>query len=100
MRIFWVLVATLPVAASDPLAEMRAWAAEFESAHRWEEAASLYRSMLGQAGSCDDRFWLLTSLAEVEFERQDYAQSKRWLHQAAETIEGLTTDAPERIRLL
>jgi tetratricopeptide (TPR) repeat protein len=100
MRVLWLLLVTLPVEASDPLSEIRARGAELESAHRWEEAASLYRLMLGQAGSCDDRFWLLTSLAEVEFERQDYAQSKRWLHQAAETIEGLTTDAPERIRLL
>lgn len=100
MRMFWLFLVTLPAAASDPLAEIRSRGAELESAHRWEAAASLYRSMLGQSDGRDDRFWLLTSLAEVEFERQDYAQSKRWLHQAAETIEGLPAGAPERIRLL
>jgi tetratricopeptide (TPR) repeat protein len=100
MRIYWLLLVTLPAAASDPLAEIRAQGAELELTHRWEEAAGLYRSMLGQAGGRDDRFWLLTSLAEVEFERQDYAQAKRWLHQAAEMIEGLPAGAPERVRLL
>jgi tetratricopeptide (TPR) repeat protein len=100
MRIFWLLLATLPAAANDPLAEIRARGAELESAHRWEEAAGLYRSVLGQAAGRDIRFWLLTSLAEVEFERQDYAQAKRWLQQAAETIEGLPAEAPERVRLL
>src|SRR5215472_18542376 len=100
MRIFWLLLATLPAAANDPIAEIRARGAELESAHRWEEAAGLYRSMLGQAAGRDVRFWLLTSLAEVEFERQEYAQAKRWLHQAAKTIEGLPDEAPEHVRLL
>ena len=100
MRIFWLLLVTLPAAASDPLAEIRARGAELESAHRWGEAAGLYSSMLGQAGSRDDRFWLLTSLAEVEFERQEYTESERWLQRAAETIQGLPAGAPERVRLL
>jgi tetratricopeptide (TPR) repeat protein len=100
MRILWLLLATLPAAASDPLAEIRTRGAELELTHHWEEAAGLYRSMLGPAENRDDRFWLLTSLAEVEFERQDYGQAKRWLQQAAATIEGLPAGAPERVRLL
>ena len=100
MRIFWLLLAILPAAATEPLAEIRARGAELESAHRWEEAADLYRSTLGKAAGRDERFWLLTSLAEVEFERQDYAQSERWLSQAAATVEGLPEEAPERFRLL
>jgi tetratricopeptide (TPR) repeat protein len=94
------LLATLPSAASDRLAEIRLRGAELESAHRWEEAADLYRSMLGQTDGGDSRFWLLTSLAQVEFERQDYAESERWLHQAAEIVEGLPAEALERVRLL
>ncbi len=100
MRIFCLLLVTLPAAASEPLAEIRARGAELELTHRWEEAAGLYRSMLGQTDGREDRFWLLTSLAEVEFERQDYTQAKRWLQQAAQTIDGLPAGAPERVRLL
>jgi tetratricopeptide (TPR) repeat protein len=100
MRIFWLLLVTLHASASDPLAEIRRRGSELESAHRWEEAGGFYRSMLGQAVGRDERFWLLTSLAEVEFERQNYAQAKRWLNQAADAIEGLPAGAPERARLL
>lgn len=100
MRVFWLFLAVLPAVASDPLAQTRARGLELESAHRWQEAAGLYRSMLEQVDGRDSRFWLLTSLAEVEFEGGGYAQSERWLHQAAETIEGLPTEAPEHVRLL
>ena len=100
MRIFWLLCAILTAAATEPLAEIRARGAQLESAHRWDEAAKLYRSTLGKATGGDERFWLLTSLAEVEFERQDYAQSERWLNQAAATLDGLPEEAPQRFRLL
>ena len=100
MKVFWLFLAILPAAASDPLAQTRVRGMELESARRWQEAAGLYRSMLDQVDGRDSRFWLLTSLAEVEFERQGYAPSERWLHQAAETIEGLPAEAPEHVRLL
>jgi tetratricopeptide (TPR) repeat protein len=102
MRFLWVLVAVLPAAGNDWPDEVRRRGAELEAAHRWEEAGELYQSMLGdlRGADLDSRFWLLTSLAEVEFERQDYGQSERWLHQAEQTIEGLPSNAPERARLL
>jgi len=100
MRVFWLLLAILPASASDPLSQTSVRGAELESAHRWQEAADLYRSALEQANRRDSRFWLLTSLAEVEFDRRSYAQSERWLNQAAKTIEGLPVTAPEHARLL
>jgi tetratricopeptide (TPR) repeat protein len=101
MRIPWLLLAVLPVAGRDWLGEVRARGAELEAAHRWGEAGKLYQATLGDSRLTDtgSRFWLLTSLAELEFERQDYAQAKRWLYQAEQTIDGLPAEAPERVRL-
>jgi tetratricopeptide (TPR) repeat protein len=66
------------------------------------EAGKLYQSSLGDSrlDALSDRFWLLTSLAEVEFERQEYVRSERWLRQAEQAIDGLAANAPERVRLL
>jgi tetratricopeptide (TPR) repeat protein len=88
--------------AGDWLWEVRTAGAEMEAAHRWEEAARLYESALGQERSQDTRvrMWLLSSLAEVEFERKAYARSERWLTEAERVAERLPANAPERVRLL
>jgi tetratricopeptide (TPR) repeat protein len=77
-----------------PIDDVRTRGSELESGGRWTEAAELYRSTLGQTTGQAERFWLLTSLAEVEFERRDYAQAAQWLNQA------VPASAPERFRLL
>jgi tetratricopeptide (TPR) repeat protein len=97
MSFLWMLFLILP---ADPLDEVRARGAELEGGRRWTEAAQLYRSALGLAAGQSERFWLLTSLAEVEFERRDYGQAGRWLNQAEEVIRDLPATAPERFRLL
>jgi hypothetical protein len=40
----------------------------------------------GFTGSWQDRFWLLTSVAEVSFERQEYWRARRWLREAEKAI--------------
>jgi tetratricopeptide (TPR) repeat protein len=97
-----LLLAVLPIAGKDWFADVRARGAELEAAHQWAEAAKLYQSTLDHlpADDLNSRFWILTSLGEVNFERRDYAQSERWLHQADQTIRGLPADAPEHVRLL
>jgi tetratricopeptide (TPR) repeat protein len=73
--------------------------AALERERRWEEAAEVYRSALARLSSADardDRIWLLTSLAEISFERREYGEARRWLREA----EGLDPDAAERVRLL
>jgi tetratricopeptide (TPR) repeat protein len=100
MRIFCVLLAFWTAAASDRLRDVRERGAALESEKRWKEAAELYRSALQRTESTDagDRLWLLMSLADMAFERQDYAQTEAWLRQAE--VEGLELNGPERVRLL
>jgi tetratricopeptide (TPR) repeat protein len=78
MRILLLCIAILP-----GFAGVRELGAELEAAGRWEDAARLYRATLDQSPpTLADRFWLLTSLAEIDFNRQDYDAAERWLHQA------------------
>jgi tetratricopeptide (TPR) repeat protein len=88
------------VLASAAAAGVRERGAELEAAHLWEEAVHLYRSALDDlpAGDTDTRLWLLTSLAEVEFNRQEYGAAERWLHQAGQLP--LPGNSPESIRLM
>jgi len=78
MRILLVLVLSLPAPAND----FRQRGAELEAGRQWNQAAALYQTALTQASNPDDRFWLLTSLAEMEFELRNYSRSEGWLHQA------------------
>lgn len=74
-----------------------------EADSQWEQAASVYQAALarlGEGGGRQNRFWLLSSLGEISFERQEYAQARRWLDQAETVIDGLEPDAPEHVRLL
>src|SRR5882724_10857600 len=100
MSIAWLFLLVLSAAGNDWLDEVRERGAKLETAHRWEEAGKLYQSMLGDARAADvhNRVWLLTSLAEVEFERQQYARAERWLQQAGQTLDRLPANAPERVR--
>jgi len=95
MRIAWFVLLVLPAAGAD----VRQLGADLEATHRWEDAAKLYEASLK---GCDtaDRFWLLTSLAEVTFEQQDYAAAERWLVRAEQAVSDLPREAPDRVRLL
>lgn len=104
MRLAWLLLlAWHAAAAEDWLREARERGTVLETERQWEQAAAVYRSALtrlGPSGLRQDRFWLLTSLAEVSFERQEYGQARGWLQEAEDTLRGLGRDTPERVRLL
>lgn len=89
--------------AADWLQDAKEKGAAMEREHRWSEAAGIYQSALdrlGGDGAPRDRFWLLTSLAEISFERQEYATVGGWLRKAEAALYGLDEDTPERVRLL
>jgi tetratricopeptide (TPR) repeat protein len=103
MRVAWLLLLASNVAAADWLQEARERGTALETEHQWEQAGAVYRQALVRLGPRDlqqDRFWLLTSLAEVAFERQEYGQARGWLQQAEDTLRGFGPNAPERVRLL
>jgi tetratricopeptide (TPR) repeat protein len=102
MRIAWLLL-TCQMASADWLQETRQQGAVLEAEHHWEQAGALYQSALtrlGPSGLLQDRFWLLTSLVEVSFEREEYGQARAWLKEAEGALRGIGQDAPERVRLL
>jgi tetratricopeptide (TPR) repeat protein len=89
-------------AAAGWLEDARIAGAALEAAGRREAAADLYRSALLRLGDAppEDRFWFLSSLAELAFDGQDYREARRWLTQAESVVDALPVDAPERARLL
>ena len=102
MKIVWLFLLAWPGAA-DWLQEARERGTVLETERQWEQASAVYRSALvrlGRSGLQQDRFWLLTSLAEVSFERQEYGKAHEWLREAEGELHGLRQDAPERLRLL
>jgi len=50
--------------------------------------------------SRQDRFGLLTSLAEMSFERQEYGRARAVLRKAEDVVGDLGPDSPEQARLL
>lgn len=103
MRIAWLLLVVWPAVAADWLQEIKERGAALEAELQWEHAGDLYRSALarmGPGGSQPDRFWLLTALAEVSFERHEYGESRRWLREAEDSLRGMSEGAPQRARLL
>jgi tetratricopeptide (TPR) repeat protein len=102
MRLAWLLL-MWHVAAPDWLRDTRRQGAVLEGDHQWEQAGALYQSALtrlGPSGLLQDRFWLLTSLVEVSFEREEYGQARAWLKEAEGALRGVNQHAPERVRLL
>lgn len=98
-----VLLLAWPTVAADWIHEARERGAVFEAQHEWDQAAAVYRSALARLNPSDpkqDRLWLLTSLVEVAFERQDYEEARRWLHEGLRETDASPADSPERIRLL
>jgi tetratricopeptide (TPR) repeat protein len=95
MRIACFLLLVLRIVGAD----VRHVGAELEERHRWADAAKLYQASLEHC-EAGDRLWLLTSLAEVAFEQQDYASAERWLVHAEQVVSDLPREAPDRIRLL
>jgi tetratricopeptide (TPR) repeat protein len=103
VRLAWLLIVGWNLHAADWLREAKERGATLESDHRWEEAAGLYQAALarlGPDGPPQDRFWLLASLAEISFDRQENAVAAGWLHKAEDTLAGVGQNAPERVRLL
>jgi len=97
MRTACLLLLALSLGAADWFEDARKAGAVCESENRWADAATVYEGALRRLGSgapAHERFWLLTSLAEVSFERQDYPAARGWLRQA------IPQDDAERIRLL
>jgi tetratricopeptide (TPR) repeat protein len=89
--------------AGDWLQDVKQRGAIAESRRQWAEAATLYASALERlddAGPLADRFWLLTSLAEISFERQDYSAARQWLAKADNVVGSFDENSPERVRLL
>jgi tetratricopeptide (TPR) repeat protein len=113
MRIACLLLIPWQLAAADWLPEVKQRGAALEKELHWADAAGVYQSALARLGAeglpaealpaeaaRNDRFWLLTSLVEISFERQEYTMARGWLRQAEDTLRGLGQDAPERVRLL
>jgi tetratricopeptide (TPR) repeat protein len=103
MKGIWLLLLVWPLVAADWLQEARERGTALENGRQWADACTVYRSALarlGPAGPLADRYWLLTSLAEVTFEQQDYGQTRHWLRAATDAIRSLPPDAPEQLRLL
>lgn len=100
MRIAWLFLLVWPAAATDWMQEVRERGAALEGQRQWEQASEVYRSALGRADGSGDRFWLLTSLAEVAFERQEYGLARGWLRDAEAVVSSFPSDAPERLRLV
>jgi tetratricopeptide (TPR) repeat protein len=103
VRLAWLLIFGCHLYAADWLQEAKERGAGLERDRQWIAAAGLYQSALarlGPDGLPEDRFWLLTSLAEISFESQEYAAGEAWLHKAEDTIRSLGERAPERVRLL
>lgn len=99
----WLLLFGWYSAQADWLREARERGAALETAQQWEQAAVVYQTALARldsSGLRQDQFRLLTSLAEVSFERQEYRLARGWLRKAEEAINGLGEGAPERVRLL
>src|SRR5262249_17843891 len=94
MRTVCLVMLAVSFAAADSFDEARKAGAIFESERRWADAAAVYEAALRPDSSAAERFWLLTSLAEVSFERQDYPAARAWLKQA------IPQDDSARIRLL
>jgi tetratricopeptide (TPR) repeat protein len=90
-------------AEADSLRDARQRGAILERDRQWAQAEAVYRSALdrlGSNGSRKDRFWLLTSLAEMSFERQEYGRARGWLRKAEDVVGDLGPDSPEQARLL
>jgi len=103
MKMVLISLAAWSALAGGPLQEIRERGAAFEAQRQWSEAARLYRSelaKLGSAGRSEERLWLIASLVEVSFERQDYSEARRWLREEGEALAGRAADSPERVRLL
>lgn len=67
-----------------------------ESHRDWPAAALIYQDALRQESLAHpDRFWLLTSLAQVAFEQQQYPQSRSWLKQGGR----FATSPQDHVRL-
>jgi len=128
MRVAYLLLVAWHVAAADWLQEAKQRGAALETGFHWAEAAGVYESALTRLGAAgpraegppaegapaesahaeslhaesvrEERFWLLTSLVEIAFERQDYTAARGWLRQAEDTLRDVGRDTPARVRLL
>jgi tetratricopeptide (TPR) repeat protein len=97
MRFIALIVAALRFAAAGTLEDIRKTGAALEQQGHWSEAAAVYESALrdlGKDAPPSDRFWLVSSLAEISFECKDYGAARSWLHRALPSTE------VERLRLL
>jgi tetratricopeptide (TPR) repeat protein len=103
VRLALFLIVGWNLDAADWLQEAKERGAGLENERHWTAAAGIYEAALarlGPDGPAKDRFWLLTSLAELAFERQEYVAGGGWLRKAEDTLRGLDENTPERVRLL
>jgi len=103
MRLACWLFLAWHAAVAGWLEEAKKQAAALEAARQWDQAANVYQASLtrlGDSGSCQDRFWLLTSLAEVSFDLQHYDRARGWLQQAERSVCDPARNSPESGRLL
>src|SRR4051812_14716590 len=97
MWIAWMLLASGCLADGD----VRQRGAALEQQGHWEQAEALYRVELNRTDVApQDRFWLLTSLGEIAFDRGEYGESRRWLYQAEDVARALGPEDPSHVRLL
>jgi tetratricopeptide (TPR) repeat protein len=99
----WLVLLCLSAWSDDWLKDVRQHGATLEAARQWGQAETVYQvalTRLGAQAPWQDRFWLLTSLIEVSFERGHYNCAPGWLYEAEKTVPEQPENAPERVRLL
>src|SRR5882672_10998990 len=93
-----LIVGMFGAAQADSLREIRQRGAVLERDREWAQAETVYQSALNRLSadaSRQDRFWLLTSLAEMSFERQEYGRARAWLRKAEDVVGDLGPDSSE-----